>query len=235
MELSEDVKRLLDRRVNGIINNIDVYEKDKQEIRKELISHFYDASAFRATTRGSIKIEKEDVEAVFAGSEAPEEVASEYMRSYLTSFERAGILSRAFAFGIDLIIYAFCLIIVLPPFFIASFLIGPEHNIINTFIAMLEGLCVLAIGFVCFIVIEAQFGTTPGKSIVGLRALKIDGTRIGYKESILRNVPKIINGLIFIDAILMLLLFRKDKQRAFDKVASTIVVHSNKKAANDKI
>ena len=80
---------------------------------------------------------------------------------------------------------------------------------------------------VYFIVLEGRFGSTPGKWLLGLRVLKEDGTRIGYVEAIIRNIPKVVGNSVFIviDALLMLLLFNKEKQRGFDKIARTIVVH----------
>jgi uncharacterized RDD family membrane protein YckC len=52
-------------------------------------------------------------------------------------------------------------------------------------------------------------------------------------ESIIRNIPKVVGNsvFLFIDALLMLLVFNKEKQRGFDKIARTIVVHKDKKEA----
>jgi uncharacterized RDD family membrane protein YckC len=85
-----------------------------------------------------------------------------------------------------------------------------------------------------FIVIEGGFGTTPGKTIMGLRVLREDGTKIGCVESIIRNIPKMVGNSVFlvIDVLLMILLtFNKEKQRGFDKIARTIVVHKDRKGA----
>ncbi len=84
-----------------------------------------------------------------------------------------------------------------------------------------------------FIVLEGQFGATPGKWLLGLRVLQEDGTKIGFVESIIRNIPKVVGNSVFlvIDVLLMLLLFSKEKQRGFDKIARTIVVHKDRKEA----
>ncbi len=68
--------------------------------------------------------------------------------------------------------------------------------------------------------------STIGKYILGLKVLKESGTKIGYREAILRNIPKYVGNFIIVDALIMLVFFNKDKQRAFDKVADTIVVHT---------
>lgn len=112
LEISKDAKARLDNRVSRIVGDIDIHEADKQEIIRELTSHFYDASMTRARGRGSGVIEKDDVEATLADSEDPKEIASAYMKSYVDSLARAGIVSRMAAFIIDLIIAAVCVIIV---------------------------------------------------------------------------------------------------------------------------
>jgi uncharacterized RDD family membrane protein YckC len=88
---------------------------------------------------------------------------------------------------------------------------------------------VTAFGYViCYnILLEGYFGRTIGKYIMRLKVLKTDGTKIGYREAILRNIPKYVGNFIFIDALIMVLFFREEKQRAFDKVADTIVIHTN--------
>ena len=93
MEISDDAKARLTNRVNRIVADIDVYEVEKQEITRELTSNFYDHSMTHATERGSKVIEKQDVDAVFAESEDPKEIAAGYMQSYVNSL-RGQVSSR---------------------------------------------------------------------------------------------------------------------------------------------
>jgi uncharacterized RDD family membrane protein YckC len=69
-----------------------------------------------------------------------------------------------------------------------------------------------AVGFVvCYtIVLEGHFGQTLGKYVMGLKVLKADGTKIGYREAILRNIPKYVGNFIVIDALIMLVFFNQD-------------------------
>jgi uncharacterized RDD family membrane protein YckC len=39
-----------------------------------------------------------------------------------------------------------------------------------------------------------RYGGTPGKLIVGIRILKIDGTPVGYREALLRVAPGFLMG-----------------------------------------
>jgi uncharacterized RDD family membrane protein YckC len=251
MEISDDAKSRLTNRVNRIVGDIDVYEGEKKEIRRELTSHFYDHAMTHAQERGSNCIEKQDIEAVFAESEDPKEIAAGYMASYVSGLRRAGFVSRFIAYLIDLIIFGIILgtvvVMITAPFIILfpdQFNFGSpfdEHTFevfiqpngpIAMFVSFIVATTTLIGLIVYFILIEGQFGTTPGKWIMGLRVLRENGTKIGFVEAIIRNIPKVVGNSVFliIDALLMLLVFNKEKQRGFDKIARTIVVHKNKEA-----
>ncbi|HMK46015.1 MAG TPA: RDD family protein [Methanocella sp.] len=252
MEISKEARTRLDNRVSRIVSDIDVYESDKQEIIRELTSHFYDSSMTRAQTRGSSCIEKEDVDAILAESEDPAAIAAEYMKSFVNSLDRAGVVSRTIAFVVDLLtmliaVFAVLLLLTLPllPFFPGSIVINTTGNHDSTMSAVsftsalssaiftiLWSMGILATIVIYFVVLEGRFGFTPGKWLLGLRVLKDDGTRINYVDSLLRNLPKLLgsSSLLALDALLMVILFRKDQQRGFDKIARTIVVHKDKKS-----
>ncbi len=184
MEISDDAKARLTNRVNRIVADIDVYEAEKQEITRELTSNFFDHSMTHATERGSKIIEKQDVDAVFAESEDPREIAAGYMQSYVNSLRRAGIVSRTIAYVIDLIIFGLIIGLVVlmigAPFFILfhdqfdTRFIEDGHGIfvqpngpVAVLFSFLMGTTVLIGLLVYFIVIEGRFGTTPGKWLHG--------------------------------------------------------------------
>ena len=238
--------------MSRIVADIDVYEAEKKEITRELTSHFYDHAMVHAQERGSQTIEKQDVEAVFAESEDPREIAAGYMASYVSALRRAGIVSRTIAYVIDLIIFGLIIgaivVMISGPFLLLfpdqfnttflrdggqwDFFVEPSGPI-AILVSFIVGTTMLIGLITYFIVIEGRFGATPGKWILGLRVLREDGTKIGYVESIIRNIPKVVGNSVFlvIDALLMVLVFNKEKQRGFDKIARTIVVHKSKKEA----
>lgn len=78
---------------------------------------------------------------------------------------------------------------------------------------------VLALGY--FPVLEGRYGQTLGKWLTGLHVVRDDGLRIGYKEAIVRRIPFFLE-FFWIDALVAL--FTERRQRAFDLVASTVVV-----------
>ena len=234
MEISEPARKMLDSRIDRIMEKIDVYESDKTDLQKELLSHFYDASIYRASSRGSGRVENQDVEAVFSESEDPEDVARAYMSSYVESMYRAGIVSSAIAFVLDTFILAVLIVLCIAAFLLPLMLVGvfvTNDWGLAPFFSTLAWMGALILAVSYFILPEGRFGVSPGKMIMGLRVLKTNGIKIGYKEAILRNIPKILgnSALILVDALLMVLIYRKERQRVFDRVAETIVVHDNRK------
>lgn len=81
------------------------------------------------------------------------------------------------------------------------------------------------LGFlVYFIVMEAVLGASVGKLLLGLLVIKTDGSPIGWREAILRNLLYILDGFIggLIGAIAIAI--SPLHQRLGDQVAGTVVV-----------
>jgi uncharacterized RDD family membrane protein YckC len=90
----------------------------------------------------------------------------------------------------------------------------------------LEGgpaLALFALGFAYFVVLEAAFGATVGKFLVGVRVRTLDGGRIGWAASLVRNLLRPIDVCFWcIGAILIWA--SKRRQRLGDFAAGTVVV-----------
>jgi uncharacterized RDD family membrane protein YckC len=67
-------------------------------------------------------------------------------------------------------------------------------------------------------------GATIGKMVLGLRVVKLDGSRISWKESIIRTLLRIIDGLFGYLLGAILVWKSPTKQRLGDRVAKTVVV-----------
>jgi len=241
MEFNEDAKREIEKNLKDIINNINLDNKDRTDIEKELRSTYYESAEAAARARNSTVVTTGDVNTAKAGLCTPKETAASYMRSYASTLSRAGFWPRLAAFIIDsIILCATIFILTLPMLVLMVILNVPfskssdyswmgQHN--PAVLALFFGLALITVvsdiivGIGYYIVLEGHFGYTVGKYLLGMRVLKTDGTKIGYKESFLRNLPKYINNLIIIDALIMLIFFNKEKQRGFDKVANTMVIH----------
>lgn len=229
MEISEDARKAIEYRIGRILKEVDVPEIDKNEIKKELMSNYVDASMVSARARGSATVEKADVASALETSEEPAEIASMYMASYANSLRRAGLLSRAVAYVIDTAITAVFTAIAALPFFMVRYLLLQTHEfdmqpLVLRFFYLLV-IANLAIIFIYFTISEGFFSSTPGKWLLGLKVLRADGKRAGYREAMLRSIPKLFIAAIVADAAVMALYRRKDRQRLFDRIAGTIIIH----------
>ncbi|HUC60864.1 MAG TPA: RDD family protein [Alphaproteobacteria bacterium] len=75
-----------------------------------------------------------------------------------------------------------------------------------------------------FIVMEATLGATLGKLIVKLRVVnEADGSPIGWRASVVRNVLRIADGAFLYLVGFILVLATKKRQRLGDLVAGTVV------------
>jgi uncharacterized RDD family membrane protein YckC len=78
-----------------------------------------------------------------------------------------------------------------------------------------------ALVFVYFVLPEALTGQSPGKRLTRLCVVREDGTRSGWVAAVLRRIP-FVGNFFPIDAVFVF--FTERHQRAFDKVAGTLVV-----------
>ena len=85
----------------------------------------------------------------------------------------------------------------------------------------------LALGFFgYYVVYEAVFGRTIGKRCVGLRIVDEDGDPIGWSASVIRNLFRILDGLLFYLVAAIAVSSSRTKQRLGDRAAGSFVVHS---------
>lgn len=248
MEFKEEAKAAIEDQIQKVIGRTSLSGKDRTEVEKELRSGYYESAEARASERGDTKVTLGDVTRMLAAEGTPDQIATCYMKSYAGNLRRAGILSRTIAYLIDALIIGagimlFALTTVL---FLMAIGVPVETSASDTsFNARMSGdavtgwmvavMILVMLAFfvtafsyvICYtILLEGYFGRTVGKYLMGLKVLREDGTKIGYREAILRNIPKYLSNFIFFDALIMLIFFSKEKQRAFDKVAGTIVVHT---------
>jgi uncharacterized RDD family membrane protein YckC len=85
----------------------------------------------------------------------------------------------------------------------------------------------IIIPFVYYIVMEAIWGATLGKMMLGIRVVKLDGSPISWGESIIRNLLRIIDYIPYFIPYLLGAIFiwtSPTRQRLGDRVAKTVVV-----------
>jgi len=237
MEFNVDAKQEIENYLNEVVKFINADEKERTNMEKELRSTAYEEAEAAARARGSDTVMPEDVKTARLGMVSPRETAESLMMSYASKLKRAGFWYRLVAYIIDNVaIFGAILILALPLLAICLplglFMDNTNgycfHPIaLGAFLSLVFITLILAlvIYFGYYFFLEGYYGYTIGKYLLGLRVLKTDGTRIGYKESLLRNISKYIKNFIILDTLIMLIFFNQEKQRGFDKIANTMVVH----------
>jgi len=244
MKFSEDAKREIEKNLGEAVRRISLDSRERTDITSELRSTYYEAAEDAARARGSDTVTADDARAAKASISSPRETGDSFMESYATHLKRAGFWPRLAAFIIDCVILGGLVFLIMTP--IMAFILfagmptedaaneawfyslspAMEALFIATVLTVLPAFLIVILGY--YFVIEGHFGRTPGKYIMGLRVLKTDGTKIGYKEAILRNLSKYNNVLIVVDVLIMLIFFYKEKQRGCDRIANTMVVHTRR-------
>ena len=89
------------------------------------------------------------------------------------------------------------------------------------------------VGFLYYIGLEALSGATLGKRIVGLRVVREDGGGIGWRESVIRNLLRLVDGLFLYLVGAVLVWTSAKRQRLGDRIAETVVVRGRKASAGE--
>jgi len=156
----------------------------------------------------------------------PEEVARDYLAEI--SFEDAPLGKRVGAFLIDALagtvvltpIWIFLWLSVLPQLDLQPPLSYGWVLLPLLFITKMAA-AVAILSVVYFPIVEAIWGRTLGKWLLGIYVTREDGRAAGWVPAILRRLSFILE-IFWIDAVFAL--FTKRRQRAFDLVARTVVV-----------
>lgn len=75
-----------------------------------------------------------------------------------------------------------------------------------------------------YIVLEGLLGATIGKLILGLRVVKLDGSAIDWRASVVRNLLRLVDGIIFYLLGAILIWASPQRQRLGDRLAGTTVI-----------
>ncbi len=77
--------------------------------------------------------------------------------------------------------------------------------------------------FLYFFLAEGLYGRTLGKEIMGLRVERVDGTRLDFRSSLVRNVSKIFWVLLLLDVLVGLGTHGEVSQKWSDRYIGTKV------------
>jgi uncharacterized RDD family membrane protein YckC len=171
----------------------------------------------------------ESEEAAVARMGPPEDVARGYLADL--PLEYASRLRRSGAFLVDMALG----VVVLTPLLLLlhRLLLGadvpwdPVPTVaVFVFLAAI-GLAAPVMGLLYFLPMEAVYGRTLGKWLLGMCVVRDSGTRMRWGAAFLRRIPFYFD-IFWLDAIFAL--FTQKRQRAFDLVAGTVVVRCDRQA-----
>jgi uncharacterized RDD family membrane protein YckC len=148
------------------------------------------------------------------------------------NYKISGLGSRSIAFILDytirgiLIFFIFVLFYLLYQIFPAAFSFIIKVDFPKTWLMALGFLfyALLYLGY--FLIFEALWiGQTPGKRIMDLRVVRIDGQPIGWLESAIRNIIRALDMLAgFYPVGLIVMFLSSNARRIGDYAAGTIVI-----------
>lgn len=78
-----------------------------------------------------------------------------------------------------------------------------------------------------FIVLEGLWAQTVGKRVLGLVVTRPDGTPITFRQAVIRNVLRVVDGLFFYSVGLIVMMLNERRMRLGDHVARSMVVRAN--------
>ncbi|WP_225333770.1 RDD family protein [Halomicrobium urmianum] len=141
--------------------------------------------------------------------------------------QKAGLGKRAVALIVDSILMGIvAAVLTMAIGFAVPMGGGPGSNGMAGVVVGLQLLTPL-IMFAYFIVLEALYGQTLGKMLLSITVVGEDGSPIGWGESIIRNLLRIVDALPFLYIVgIIAVVLTDDEQRVGDLAASTYVVES---------
>ena len=135
--------------------------------------------------------------------------------------EKAGFLVRLVAYIIDVIILAIVAWIIQVIFVMPA--MNPNAGGGAAAMAAIGYILLLiwTLGYLIFF--WTRSGATPGKMIMGLKVVTVDGGKLSVGKAVLRIIGYVVSGIIVYLGFLWII-WDKDKQGWHDKIAGTYVV-----------
>ena len=152
-----------------------------------------------------------------------EQVSVETPEQIDINFQQAGIGSRFYAALIDTVLLT---LISLAGYYVNRHFISELGDLVGNWLGALGGIVVFALFWGYYIAFEVTTnGQTFGKLALGLRVIKEGGYPIGFADSAIRNLVRIVDFLPFFYGVgLICMLISKKWQRLGDLAAGTLVI-----------
>lgn len=203
--LPTDARRAIEAYADRLAARSGLPQPARQDARAELVSHLYDAARENAGAGPPTAAHAQAAIAALGGDAAAEATFFAQRRVHLPT---ATFGRRSAAYLIDFVLLAI-------PLAAVSFL---------TFAWILGGIGVALAGGFLFGYIEHRWGRTPGKALLGLRAVTASGAPLSFKEAFLRNLSKAAPPFVLADYVVGALVDKGQHLRLCDRLAGTRVV-----------
>ena len=147
-------------------------------------------------------------------------------RSSSDGRDHSPLLRRAFAQVVDMFVLGAPVIAAGIYFFrMMTRGIGPKQMLLP-FLLMGGQFVWMFLGLLAFSYAEGVWGATPGKKLMGLRVVGMDGEPCGFGRALIRNVLKLADGFFNFNVGLLLAALTDTRQRLGDMAARTIVIRA---------
>jgi uncharacterized RDD family membrane protein YckC len=80
--------------------------------------------------------------------------------------------------------------------------------------------------FLYFMILDTAWGGTIGKRLMGLQVQMVNGGKVPYSKSFIRNISKIYGLFLFLDWLIGVVTTGDKRQKFTDRYAGTIVVQA---------
>lgn len=154
---------------------------------------------------------------------------SDQANTAINDRQYAGIWPRFLALFIDFIV--FCIVFFPVTKLIKGvWLMSPGDHAWGYGWFITDPLCLsfLAIIFLYYVFLEGLFDATVGKMIIGIKVIQTDGNPCTMKQSLIRNVLRIVDSLPTLNMLgYIMVVTSPDKARLGDRIAGTRVVVGN--------
>ena len=152
-----------------------------------------------------------------------EQVSVETPEQIDINFQQAGIGSRFYAALIDTVLLT---LIALVGYYVNRRFISELGDIVGNWLGAVGGILVFALFWGYYMVFEVTTnGQSFGKRVLGLRVIKEGGYPIGFADSAIRNLVRIVDFLpVFYGVGLICMLINRNWLRLGDLAAGTLVI-----------
>jgi len=84
-----------------------------------------------------------------------------------------------------------------------------------------------------FMILDTVWGGTIGKRILGLQVQTVNGSKVPFDKSFIRNISKIYGLFLFLDWLVAVIIAGADKRQKYtDRIAGTTVVQTKQAFAS---